>query len=397
MLIALQCRDRKVVQEVDNYYHLRAQCVATFLPYVRNGNDVDLCYSIPKGYLERSASPGREQAGRYVASSPNDADEECVTAYVRCPASFDTFIHVWEVCLRELQLQQQEHVIPTLYVVQGAPVDVPDSFQAKLVSPPRNKAAPPPADHNQGYQTRRKAAPLSPLDMEPQSPVKERVRTPSAAAPNGAFSVEAHANTPNAVKARALLDSFAPQPKGVVPVIRAIMRCGEASVLVPFNARRPPIHQQLLESVKEAMLAKLRATEAELVANSPSRQRGVSSTDRDVQRLEEASLAALNIANPSEVIFVLSMFLPKSAAEGCDAIDVDDDADVALLAEATLEAGNDYATYLIVESHERSDPTLLSLPNSFFFGELVPHAAPLTFNRASSPVRHHVILDVEDD
>eukprot|EP00658_Telonema_sp_P-2_P056910 TRINITY_DN45376_c0_g1_i1.p1 TRINITY_DN45376_c0_g1~~TRINITY_DN45376_c0_g1_i1.p1 ORF type:complete len:179 (-),score=46.33 TRINITY_DN45376_c0_g1_i1:188-724(-) len=176
------------------------------------------------------------------------------------------------------------------------------------------------------------------------------------------------------------------------------MRCGEASVLVPFNARRPPTQRQLLESVKASMLAKLRATEAELAANSPSRQRGgISSANRNEERLQEAALAALSITNPSDVIFVLSMFLPKSAAQGCDAIDVDDDDDVALLAEATLEAGNDFSTYLVVESHERSDPSLLALPNSFFFGDLVPHSAPLTFNRASSPVRNHVILDVDED
>lgn len=123
MLIALQCCDRKVVQEADNYYHLRAQCAATFLPYVRRGNDVDLCYSIPVSYLEANAtSPNRLRAASYVEPSSHtidNMDEECVVAYVRCPASFDTFLHVWEECLRPLQLLHQEHVLPTLYVVQG--------------------------------------------------------------------------------------------------------------------------------------------------------------------------------------------------------------------------------------------------------------------------------------
>eukprot|EP00658_Telonema_sp_P-2_P044105 TRINITY_DN31971_c0_g2_i1.p1 TRINITY_DN31971_c0_g2~~TRINITY_DN31971_c0_g2_i1.p1 ORF type:complete len:283 (-),score=73.49 TRINITY_DN31971_c0_g2_i1:72-815(-) len=207
----------------------RAQCAATFLPYVRRGNDVDLCYSIPVSYLDANAtSPNRLRAASYVEPSshtPDNMDEECVVAYVRCPASFDTFLHVWEECLRPLQLLHQEHVLPTLYVVQGPPLEIPDgsSFGVNTsanISPKRAKAVPSraPSDRSKSpiVMTNIHTTPQARRQMKAALPSRGMdadtlVDTPTTGTTTpGGFTPEAHANTPNARKAKALLASFVP-------------------------------------------------------------------------------------------------------------------------------------------------------------------------------------------
>lgn len=210
--------------------------------------------------------------------------------------------------------------------------------------------------------------------------------------------------TANQRTAKALLASFSGtlgQPMRERPLdeqtltVRAVMRCGEASVLVPFDPRSPPSQRDLLEAVRRSMVQKLRATEAELSARSPSRVRrgggGNNYNDGPLtgdELFEAAALEALSVADPSAVVFVLGMALPSAPHSIAD---VDDDSDVRLLARAMLAEGNSYAVHLVVESRAADDVEALALPNAFFFGEDIRPAwsnSTLGFNRTqASPSR----------
>ena len=125
-------------------------------------------------------------------------------------------------------------------------------------------------------------------------------------------------DTPNHVRAKRLLDSFRPPSAPEGPQIRALLRDGSKSALINFNAREPPTVQTLRAQIWRKFQAELEAKTDEMLSTP------------------EGELAAANAPEP----VVASNFLLSFHFDGCaQPVDVEEDRDVGLLAEAVKVYG----------------------------------------------------------
>ena len=107
MLILLRCGSHTHMYECSSYSNLKAIAFDAFNKFIAPGNEIGL---------------------QYTFRAPVDGlAEKEVLAFVNSQSCFDTFLKVWDEFVKPKQIQQQEHILPVLEVVQTAPVVVPES------------------------------------------------------------------------------------------------------------------------------------------------------------------------------------------------------------------------------------------------------------------------------
>lgn len=287
MLILIKCGTMTQMHESDSYDTLKSIAFDTCFEYLQPGYQIVLQY-------------------RFNVPDQLTGGEKEIIACVNNQQSFEMFLRVWDEMIKPHQIRRQDHILPVLEIAQMLPAVIPPT--------------------DRGVRTVPAPAPTAPTATVPATGVMKAGRQKSAPPPSdgvapllntsSSSSSVQHPTGPTSHDiAVSLLSSFKKSDlPDAVPSIRAIMRSGETSAVIPFDPYTRPDVSRLLSDCKNALIPKLRLSAA-----------------------EESALRARD--------FALSASLGGITTE----IDIEDNTDIETLCAAIKRAGNDYDCFLVVD------------------------------------------------
>lgn len=358
VLLALCISDGQLLYDVSSLAELRSRAAVHFL--MKPSQQLKLSYREPE------VSSGGSVVGFNDVEVKNETD-------------FSAAIRVWDVRIRPVQLQRREALLPTFFATVVDVFNPPTISAATAIkkqrAPAMNKALNP----NESVQEDQSTAtvllsPVRPLAGDDTSMVGNVVYASKVAPP--VVDTDWYKSHQFALQ---LLGSFQQSDPEDPPSIRVTLRGGQCSCRVPFNAYNRPDSDVLKNSVQAALLQRL----------SPADQKRITSGMAD-----------------GTLQFLMYATTPSSDVD----IDVDDNADVALLCEEIKalnrdrDVPDDFSVQLVAEWVELADVPQVRTEPRFVSTDLVdevvlPPRSALSVNLAHTPKRerHEIKSFAPDD